>query len=194
MIHKSGFLSTTILIAIGILLLLNNLQYLPEGFWYTLWDFWPVVLVIIGLDVLAEQSRSKIATILIIFLGLAVIIGTIGFVWSNAESDDNINDTDTKSNIITRNMEGMNYFFRDMSHSNLSHTNLQGSNIFFVDLSGSNLKSAQLNGANIFFTDLSNCNIEDADINGANIIFVDLSGTNISDAKNFKNADIFFTG
>ncbi|MFP4654234.1 MAG: pentapeptide repeat-containing protein [Methanohalobium sp.] len=194
MAHKSGILSTTILIAIGILLLLNNLQYLPDGFWHTLWNFWPVVLIIIGLDVLAGQSRSKLATILTIVLGLAVIIGTIGFVWSNAESDDKINNLDTKSSAANRNMEGMDYFFRDMSRSNLSHTNLKGSNIFFVDLSNSNLGNEQLNGANILFADLSNCNFEDTDINGANILFVELSGTDISNAKNFKNANILFTG
>jgi predicted ferric reductase len=58
------------LIVVGVILLLNNLGFLPWEIWSVLWQFWPVLLILGGLEmVLGHSSWSRLA---VTILGLAV--------------------------------------------------------------------------------------------------------------------------
>jgi hypothetical protein len=48
------------LLFLGIVFLLQALDVLPWGVWGTLWRFWPVLIIIIGLNILL--SRYSICT------------------------------------------------------------------------------------------------------------------------------------
>ena len=61
-----------LLIGIGALWLLNNLNLLPGWSWGSIWRLWPVFLIAIGLDLLIAR-RSPI-------LGAIVAVATIGLV------------------------------------------------------------------------------------------------------------------
>ena len=61
-----------LLIGIGALWLLNNLNLLPGWSWVSIWRLWPVFLIAIGLDLLIAR-RSPI-------LGAIVAVATIGLV------------------------------------------------------------------------------------------------------------------
>lgn len=61
-----------LLIGMGLVWLLNNLNLLPGWSWGTIWQLWPVFLIAIGLDLLLAR-RSPI-------LGAVVALGTIGLV------------------------------------------------------------------------------------------------------------------
>ena len=50
--HHGGLVWPIILIAAGIILLLNNLGMLSWDIWGTLWRLWPVLLIAIGLDII----------------------------------------------------------------------------------------------------------------------------------------------
>ena len=61
-----------ILISIGVLLLLSNLDIVPWTTWNLLWRFWPLILVAVGIDVLIGQ-RSATGSVISAFLILALI-------------------------------------------------------------------------------------------------------------------------
>ncbi|HID87088.1 MAG TPA: hypothetical protein EYP55_06865 [Anaerolineae bacterium] len=75
--RRKGILWPIILIATGVLFLLGNLGLLQWDAWELL-RFWPLILVLIGLDILASQLESPWAYAATMLLGLVVILGVIG--------------------------------------------------------------------------------------------------------------------
>ncbi len=47
-----------ILIFLGIIFLLNNLGVLPWDLWTSLWKFWPVILILVGTEILLGKKAS----------------------------------------------------------------------------------------------------------------------------------------
>jgi hypothetical protein len=60
-----------ILILVGILLLLNNLNLLPWTIWSQIWQFWPVILILLGLQHMLGHTRLGESAMLIISILLA---------------------------------------------------------------------------------------------------------------------------
>ncbi|MEW6033702.1 MAG: DUF5668 domain-containing protein [Chloroflexota bacterium] len=68
-----------ILIVLGILFLLNNLGVVSWGIWGILWRFWPVILILIGLNILWGRRNPAVvflitAVLLVALVGAAVAI------------------------------------------------------------------------------------------------------------------------
>ncbi len=78
--HRPGVAGPLILIGIGILLLLNQMGTVPWDIWATLWRLWPVVFILIGLDILVSASRSTLVYILGLLVALAIIGGSIAYI------------------------------------------------------------------------------------------------------------------
>lgn len=193
---RKGITGPLILITFGILLLLNNIKQLPDGFFGSLWHFWPVVLILLGLDIMLSHNDSKIGYLTQILFGIAVICGVITLAWSgipDSEYNIRIDPLDRQGAYLQNaHLEGTNRFFVDFSHANMNGAYLNGANLFFVDLSSVDMEGAQLNGANIFFADITDANIRNADVSGANIFFSDLSGTDL-EGTNIEAANMIFT-
>lgn len=84
--HRPGIVGPLILIAIGVFLLLNQMGRLSWELWGTLWRFWPVIFILIGLDILVSASRSTLIYILGLLAALAVIGGVIFYaVWQDGQ-------------------------------------------------------------------------------------------------------------
>jgi hypothetical protein len=75
--RRGGLVGPTILIALGIVFLLNNLGYLSWGIWDSLLRLWPVVLIAVGLDLLVGR-RSMLGSALV---ALLVLLGLCMAVW-----------------------------------------------------------------------------------------------------------------
>ncbi len=72
-----------ILLFVGIVLLLQNFNLLPWGLWGTLWRFWPALLIIIGLDILASHYNPWLTSALV----LAVLGACLGLaIWQHGLS------------------------------------------------------------------------------------------------------------
>src|SRR3989344_421455 len=69
------FVGPVILIILGVVFLLNNLGILPWDIWFSLWKFWPVILVLVGVEILLGKNASiKTFAILIGLIFLVPII------------------------------------------------------------------------------------------------------------------------
>lgn len=64
-------LGPILLIAVGVLFLLDNLNVLPPLNWTAALRFWPVLLIFLGLNVLVVQARPPLGTTLSFLLALA---------------------------------------------------------------------------------------------------------------------------
>jgi len=65
-----------VLVFIGIILLLENFNII-EFYWRNVWSFWPVVLIISGVNILFNKNKSQVGNM--ICLGVLVIM--LGFVF-----------------------------------------------------------------------------------------------------------------
>jgi hypothetical protein len=73
-----GITGAVLLIGLGTALLLSNLGIIQLN-WLTLVQFWPVVLILIGLDI-AFGGRSAVGSVVVALVALAVVFGAI--FWS----------------------------------------------------------------------------------------------------------------
>jgi hypothetical protein len=65
----------------GALLLLSNLGYLPWGFWETAWRFWPVILILIGIEtIVLGRGRWGAVGAAIGLIIVVTVIGAIAYV------------------------------------------------------------------------------------------------------------------
>jgi len=77
--RRPGLFWPLIIIGLGALLLLQNLGYLPAGLWPALLQLWPVIFILLGLDMLiGRRSSAGVAAVLV--LGALVITGAL--TWS----------------------------------------------------------------------------------------------------------------
>jgi hypothetical protein len=63
-----------LLIGLGVLLLLSNLGYISGSIWNILLRMWPVLLIVVGIDILIGR-RTLMGSLLLIALILAVLAG-----------------------------------------------------------------------------------------------------------------------
>ena len=74
--HRRGSRSVllpAVLIAAGALFLLNNLGVIAELNWPAALNFWPLLLVLVGLDILVVQLRPPLGTLLSLLLTLLTL-------------------------------------------------------------------------------------------------------------------------
>jgi lysylphosphatidylglycerol synthetase-like protein (DUF2156 family) len=67
--------AASLIILIGSVLLLNNFKILPWSIWSELWHFWPVILILAGLQMLT--GKSSIAESLVNLIGIILLIFVI---------------------------------------------------------------------------------------------------------------------
>ena len=59
--RRGGVVWPLILIFIGGVFLLENTGYLPPNFWMNLWRLWPLVLVLVGIELLFASRIPWVA-------------------------------------------------------------------------------------------------------------------------------------
>lgn len=71
------------LLFVGIVFLLQTLNILPWGLWGTLWRFWPVLIIVIGLGILLRRYNVWLVSLLI----LAIFGACLGIaIWQYSPS------------------------------------------------------------------------------------------------------------
>lgn len=77
--NRPSIMGPLLLIAAGVLLLLNQMGKLPWGIWGTLWRFWPVILILLGIEILIGLSRSTVIYIIGLLIALVILGGVIAY-------------------------------------------------------------------------------------------------------------------
>jgi len=70
--RRRGLVGPVILIAIGIIFLLQNFDLLPWDVWTVIWRGWPAILILVGLDMLIGR-RSGWGTFIVLVLAALLI-------------------------------------------------------------------------------------------------------------------------
>jgi hypothetical protein len=70
-------LGAIILIAVGVLLLLQTTGVVAWDVWASLWRFWPVILIVIGINILLGRRAPAVAAAIALLLLGGVIAGAI---------------------------------------------------------------------------------------------------------------------
>jgi len=72
-----------LLLFLGVVFLLQTLNVLPWGLWGTLWRFWPVLIIIVGLGILLRRYNVWLVNLLI----LAILGACLGIaIWQHGAS------------------------------------------------------------------------------------------------------------
>ncbi|MDE3090157.1 MAG: hypothetical protein KGJ80_12310 [Chloroflexota bacterium] len=74
--RRPSLIGPLILITIGVLFLLANLGMLPLTFWEIAYRFWPLILILIGLEIIFGR-RSMIGALIVVVLWLALVGGVL---------------------------------------------------------------------------------------------------------------------
>ncbi len=86
--RRRGFsvLGPAILIGLGIIFLLNSLDIVPWTVWGTLWRFWPVILILVGIQIILGRTGvgwgiSMVVTVLlvVVLVGAALAAAQAGW-------------------------------------------------------------------------------------------------------------------
>lgn len=100
--HNPSLFGPIVLISIGVLFLLNNLGFLPNLTfnWMAALQLWPLLLILIGLNIVVRQAPRPLGGLLSAIIGL-IAVGIFGYVllfspggvpfagtFSTADSDD----------------------------------------------------------------------------------------------------------
>lgn len=213
MTRRPGYVGPLLLLAIGFILLSNELGLLQWEAWDSLWRYWPVLLILWGMEILARHSESDVLYFAIVFLSIVVIIGTVFLAWSGIPSQDRTEKTFIRTILNDRHLEDKDFNFADldnadfsnsiingadmnfasMQKANFSNSSLNGANLNFADLKYAKLDNTGMRGANLNFADLKNADLGNADLNGANLNFANLDGANMTGAS-LKDANRVFAG
>ena len=84
-VYRGSLIFPILLIALGIVLLLNTLDLLPGSFWDSVWRLWPLLLIAIGLDGILRK-RGLVGGSLLVSLGIIFLLNNYDLldinVWS----------------------------------------------------------------------------------------------------------------
>lgn len=186
-----GFTGPLILLTIGFVLLFNNIGIIPEDIWIRLWLYWPIILILIGIDVMFCCGESKAVDIAALLIEIIVIIGAVMLASSGVPQIEYGNNM-TVPDLHDKDLAGRDMNFADLKNANLSNSNLDGANLNFAYLDGADIVNSSMSGVNLNFANIENANLSYSYLNGANLNFADMRGANLTGAS-FEGANLFGT-
>ncbi|VVB89172.1 Uncharacterised protein [uncultured archaeon] len=90
MTRRPGYVFPLLLIAAGFILLSNNLGLLHWETWGSIWHYWPVLLILWGMEIIARHTESRAVYFAAVLLSIAVIILTVFLAWNGFPPQDRI--------------------------------------------------------------------------------------------------------
>ena len=183
--NRHGIIGPLILITAGLLLLVDRLGLVSLSIWSILWNVWPVILILIGLDIIVKNTESNRYYFLGVLLGFLIIIGVVSLVLTGVvpgSKDDDMKDINMKDKylsgkfMIGSNLNDMNLEGRDFSGGVLIGVNMNNANLHNADFGDSLIIGANMVGANLTDADLGGAVLIGANLYGADLCGADIEG------------------
>jgi hypothetical protein len=130
--RRPGYIGPLLLLTIGFILLFNNIGILPWGIWGSMWRFWPVILILFGIQILARDSESWIIYAAAVILSILLIAGTIFLAWNGYPVPYTTGNNSGWS--IFNNGQDKDFNFANLDDTNFSNSDLSGANMNFATL------------------------------------------------------------
>ncbi len=195
MTRRPGYVGPLLLMVIGFILLFSELGLLHRGTWGYLWRYWPVILILWGIEIIARHAESRVVYLAAIILSILVIVGTVFLAWSGYPGQDRIEKNLAGTIFNNKKLDGKDFNFADLNNADLSNSILNGADMNFAGMQNANFSNSSLDGANMNFADLKYAKLDNTGLNGANLNFADLEKADLSNAVlnganlNFANLD-----
>jgi hypothetical protein len=77
--YRGSLFFPFLIIVIGLLFLLDNLRVLPGDIWATIFNFWPLILVGMGIDGLWRR-QGIVSAVLLIGVGVVFLLANLGYL------------------------------------------------------------------------------------------------------------------
>ena len=106
---KPGYVGPLLLLAIGFILFFNNTGSLPWEIWGSLWHYWPLILILSGMQILARHSESSIMYILAVILSILLILAAVFLAWNGYPAPDTIEKNLRWSILNNSHLDGNNF-------------------------------------------------------------------------------------
>ncbi len=130
--RRPGYVGPLLLIAIGLILLFNKLGLLHWGSWGSLWHYWPVILILWGIEILARHTESSVVYFTAVFLSIVLIIGTVLLAWNGYPPSDKSGDNLRGIIFNNRYLEKKDFNFADLDNADFNNSILNGANMNFA--------------------------------------------------------------
>ncbi|VVB89168.1 Uncharacterised protein [uncultured archaeon] len=79
---RPGFVGPLLILSIGLILLFNNMGLARWDIWGSLWHYWPVILILSGIQILARNAESDVMYFVAVLISILVISGTVLLAWN----------------------------------------------------------------------------------------------------------------
>lgn len=83
-VRRPSLVWPLVLIGLGTVWLLQNVGILPAGAWLALAQLWPVLLIVLGLDMLIGR-RSTLGAVTVVIVGALVVAGAL--TWASVQAN-----------------------------------------------------------------------------------------------------------
>lgn len=87
---RPSLVGPVILVGLGVIFLLNNLGVISWDIWNVLWRFWPVLLIVAGLDLLFGRRSTILSAVFALLLAAALAFGVWYFSSQGSFSSANM--------------------------------------------------------------------------------------------------------
>ncbi len=191
--RRPAYLGPLLLISIGFILLFNKLGLLQLGAWGSLLHYWPIILILWGIEILAMNTESEVLYFTALFLSIVMIIGIVLLASNGYPPPDKKGDNLRGIIFTNKYLEDREFNFADLDYADFNNSNLNGANMNFASMQYANFSNSSLSGANMNFADLKYADLRNSVLDGANLNFVDFDGANMSGAR-LKGANYVFAG
>jgi hypothetical protein len=88
--RRPSMTAPVLVITAGVLLLLDNLDILPHGYWHHLLRLWPAAVILFGLEMLMRSGGGRVSAALSLFVSVTVVLSLVAVAWWAALSGDSV--------------------------------------------------------------------------------------------------------